>query len=615
MANHVGRQLGNYRLIQYLDGGGFADVYLGEHIYLDTQAAIKVLHTHLGKADIENFLYEAKRIARLIHPHIVRVLEFGIEDRIPFLVLDYAPNGSLRKCHPKGTQLPLTTILSYVKQIASALQHAHNAEFVHRDVKPENMLLGSHNEVLLSDFGIATITNTVNPGRQGTDGTIYYMAPEQIRGDPHRASDQYALGVVVYEWLCGERPFQGTWAEIAAQHQSTPPPPLSQKLTAILPEVEQVVLKALEKEIEDRFENVQAFAAALEKASELPGEEYYPEPVSRAIRECYYQSNEMMSGLGAPREIRPDDANVHISPQKTSGHKRPFTHGAIYWSERGGAQPTWRGFGRIHERLGGAQGILGFPLTPSLPAVPSPQGTKGTFQRFEGQWNYPEDINTNPIERCGASLYYSKQHDTHPTWGGIGICYERRWGTAGALGFPTSDEIDVGPSPHGTKGKCQHFEGGSIYWSWQTEAHPIQGEIAKLHDSLNGVAGRLGFPLSGEHTAHPSPQGSAGAFQRFEGGLHDALPVGDEWDYSKGVSVYSSKHGAYPVWGGIRICYESLGNTSSVLGFPISLETEAAKSPQGTTGWYQRFEGGIIFWCENYGGVPVVGSILSTVTT
>ena len=125
------------------------------------------------------------------------------------------------------------------------------------------------------------------------------------------------------------------------------------------------------------------------------------------------------------------------------------------------------------------------------------------------------------------------------------------------------------------------------------------------------IRNRLGFPISDEMSAETSPQETTGVFQRFEGGPHDARPVGDEWDYSKGVSVYSSKHGAYPVWGGIGVCYERLGNTRSSLGFPISIETEAGGAPQGTTGWYQRFEGGIIFWCENYEGVPVVGSILA----
>ena len=243
--------------------------------------------------------------------------------------MDYAPNGSLRKCHPKGTLLPLTTILSYVKPIASALQYAHNAKTVHRDVKPENMLRGLRNEALLSDFGIATVSHSYNPSSSGMAGTIPYMAPEQIQGKPRSASDQYALGIVVYEWLSGDYPFHGSFSEIASQHILVPPP-LREKLPTILPAIEEVVLKALAKQPEDRFESVQAFATALENACQLPGEEYYPEHVSRAIWECYYQSSKVMSRLGAPMEVSQSDGQS-ISSKSTSGYKRPFMYGSIYW--------------------------------------------------------------------------------------------------------------------------------------------------------------------------------------------------------------------------------------------------------------------------------------------
>src|SRR5262245_19991660 len=116
MNERVGQQVGNYRLIQRLGEGGFAEVYLGEHIYLKTQAAIKILHTRLAADDLDNFVSEARTIARLKHPHIVRVLEFGVEGSTPFLVMDYAPNGTLRQRHRKGAILTPATILSYVKQ-------------------------------------------------------------------------------------------------------------------------------------------------------------------------------------------------------------------------------------------------------------------------------------------------------------------------------------------------------------------------------------------------------------------------------------------------------------------------------------------------------------------
>src|SRR6266702_1262549 len=107
MTDRVGQQLGNYRLISLLGRGSFAEVYLGEHVYLETQAAIKVLHTQLASEDIEPFRLEAKRVAHLEHPHIVRVLEFGVDGSTPYLVMSYAPNGNLRERHLKGVAIPL----------------------------------------------------------------------------------------------------------------------------------------------------------------------------------------------------------------------------------------------------------------------------------------------------------------------------------------------------------------------------------------------------------------------------------------------------------------------------------------------------------------------------
>src|SRR5260221_472154 len=150
----IGQQLGNYRLTRLLGRGSFADVYLGEHIHLNTQAAIKVLDMRLTNDDMGDFLKEARTIARLKHPSIIQVLEFGIENNTPFLVMDYAPNGTLRSHFPKGSHFSPEDIQPYVMQIASALQHAHNEKLIHRDIKPENILLGSNNEVLLNDLQV-----------------------------------------------------------------------------------------------------------------------------------------------------------------------------------------------------------------------------------------------------------------------------------------------------------------------------------------------------------------------------------------------------------------------------------------------------------------------------
>jgi serine/threonine protein kinase len=283
MDHRVGQRIGNYHLVRRLGQGGFAEVYLGEHVHLGTQAAIKFLHTRLDADAIENFKAEARTIAHLDHPHIVRVHDFGVEESIPYLVMTYAPHGTLRHRHPTGTRVPLAQVASYVEQLASALQYAHAQRLIHRDVKPENLLIGDNQQLLLTDFGIALLTqNSQSAGSTDIAGTIAYMAPEQIQTHPRPASDQYSLGVMVYEWLCGERPFSGTFTEIAVKHAMVPAPPLGERAPYLSAQVEQVVMTALAKDPTQRFASVEAFAralraaaqevAALETVSQLDGE-------------------------------------------------------------------------------------------------------------------------------------------------------------------------------------------------------------------------------------------------------------------------------------------------------------------------------------------------------
>ena len=271
MAVSVGQQLGKYHLTRLLGRGGFAEVYLGRHNDVDTEVAIKVLHAHLaGATEDETFRLEARTIAALIHPHIIGVQDYGIEEGLPYLVLAYAPNGSLREYFPVGVPQTPARIVPYLMQIAEALQYAHDHKLIHRDIKPENMLLDQDHRVVLSDFGIAIAAQSTSQQQTGSiAGTAAYMAPEQLRGKPRPASDQYALGVVVYEWLTGERPFHGSFTEIASQHLFTAPPPLREQVPTISRAVEQVVLKALAKDPKERFSSVLAFAQALAQASKI----------------------------------------------------------------------------------------------------------------------------------------------------------------------------------------------------------------------------------------------------------------------------------------------------------------------------------------------------------
>ncbi len=291
MIDSVGLKLGNYRLVRMVGHGGFADVYLGEHVYLKTEAAIKMLHARLPGKLLQNFLIEARNHAQLHHPHIIQVLDFGIEDSIPFLVMNYAPRGTLRQRHPAGSILEPATIITYVKQVATALQYAHNRKIIHRDIKPENMLLSHEGIIMLSDFGIAiALRNFQNMGKPtvlsvGTmiAGTTTYMAPEQFFGTPYYTSDQYALAAVVYEWFCGMPPFSGSDFQVAIKHMYRQPLPMRAIIPGLAPTIDRVVMKALEKNPQQRFATIQHFADALEAACHPVPVPSRPYPATRPL--------------------------------------------------------------------------------------------------------------------------------------------------------------------------------------------------------------------------------------------------------------------------------------------------------------------------------------------
>lgn len=262
-----GNKLGNYQVECLLGSGAFADVYLGKHVYLNTSAAIKILQTRLGENDLQSFLEEARAVANLIHPSIIRVLEFGVEGQIPYLIMDYAPAGTLRQLHPRPTRLTVGECVTYMNQITAALQHAHDHRVIHRDVKPENILIGPHEQLLLSDFGIAVAAQSSRyQAQQEFGGTAAYSSPEQIQGKASYASDQYALGIMLYEWLTGELPFRGSFYEVCSQHLFKPAPSLLDKVSSLPPTVEQVYQRAVAKDSQQRFARVDDFAQALEMA-------------------------------------------------------------------------------------------------------------------------------------------------------------------------------------------------------------------------------------------------------------------------------------------------------------------------------------------------------------
>jgi eukaryotic-like serine/threonine-protein kinase len=320
MTDRTGQRLDNYHLLLLLGQGSFGDVYLAEHMHQHTRVALKVLTLHFDQDTLKNFLHEARTLFLLKHPSIVPLLDFGLEKETPFLVMEYAPNGTLRQRHRSRDRLPLDIVTSYVQQVASALQYAHDRRLIHRDVKPQNMLVGSNGQVLLSDFGVSAIAHSEHSQvTQKMMGTLSYMAPEQAQGKVYVATDQYALGICAYEWLCGVRPFIGATWEVIAQHSLALPPSLRSHVPEMSGAVEAVVLRALAKDPQERFPSVSEFATALRQASQTSAS--YPSvPTLSQLQESgFFRAPTMPSSQGSPsssliahnpKEIQTDPSNA-----------------------------------------------------------------------------------------------------------------------------------------------------------------------------------------------------------------------------------------------------------------------------------------------------------------
>ena len=439
MSDRTGQQFGNYHLLRLLGKGGFAEVYLGEHRHLATQAAIKVLLAHLdSQVDIEGFRREAQIIAQLTHPHIVRVLDFDVEQGVPFLVMEYAPRGSLRAQFPKGTRLPLATVVTCAHQVAEALQYAHERRLIHRDVKPDNMLLRNDGSIILSDFGIVAIAHSTSSRRmEGRAGTPGYMAPEQMNGEPRPTSDQYALAVTVYEWICGQLPFQGTALEVAMQHMMKSPPSLVQQIPTLPQAVEQVVFTALAKDPKERFSTIQAFATALEQA--VNGEQDietfvrpdHPPRPSAPSDGTPGASGALASGAGIhanpPTKSQPDPrAQVIVSPPGMLSSRQskddvasvPHSqHPSVRSPQSSRSQPSApsrpisaSGSGALGQPVPNFPSqwpdkpIANQPLTPNYPA--QPPGNRGSGQpvpNLPSQWPYRTPVNQPPASTTGPT--------------------------------------------------------------------------------------------------------------------------------------------------------------------------------------------------------------------
>ncbi len=253
----IGTNLGPYRILEKLGRGGMATVYKAYQPSLDRYVAVKVLPAHLTDEPgyAERFKREARAVAKLEHPNILPVYDYGQEGDLTYIVMRYMEGGTLKAL--LGRPLDLSLAVDLIGQIAGALDHAHEHGVVHRDVKPSNVLLDQANRALLTDFGVARIveaTQQITATGVGV-GTPAYMSPEQGQGKRvDRRSDVYSLGVVLYEMLTGRVPYEADTPLGVVWKHANEPLPLPRSINAAIPEaVERVVLKAMAKAPEDRY--------------------------------------------------------------------------------------------------------------------------------------------------------------------------------------------------------------------------------------------------------------------------------------------------------------------------------------------------------------------------
>ncbi len=328
MSEFIGQTIGQYKIIALLGEGGMATVYRAQQPTMRREVAIKIIESRLARNPefVRRFEREAQTVASLNHPHILKVFDSGQQDDLLYLVMELQSGGSLSQLIRTQGRLPSARIAKLTEQIASALDYAHGRGIIHRDLKPQNVLLDEQGNAILTDFGIAKIVQPDVTALTGTGtamGTPSYMSPEQWQGGTiDQRSDIYALGVMLYEMLSGTLPFSSdTPAGMMYMHINQPPPLIRGTRPDLPDAVEKVLIKALAKQPEQRFNNAgelaEAFRFALEGKTP-PGIDV------TAIESTAYAPN--VGVIRPPTPTIPDPTPLHpTAPQ--SGRRGIFVVG------------------------------------------------------------------------------------------------------------------------------------------------------------------------------------------------------------------------------------------------------------------------------------------------
>ncbi len=275
----IGKRLNDrYKLIKMIGGGGMANVYLARDVILERDVAVKILRLDYSNNEefIKRFHREAQSVTTLSHPNIVNIYDVGEEDGIYYLVMEYVDGQTLKQYIQQKGMLPVNEALDIMEQLTSAMEHAHHFEIVHRDIKPQNILIDHDGNVKVTDFGIATATSaTTITHTNSVLGSVHYLSPEQARGGvANKKSDIYSLGIVMFELLTGRPPFSGESAvSIALKHLQNETPSPKRWNPDIPQSVENIVLKATAKDPFHRYESADEMRQDIETA-------LYPERIN-----------------------------------------------------------------------------------------------------------------------------------------------------------------------------------------------------------------------------------------------------------------------------------------------------------------------------------------------